>query len=341
VTATPIGSEVAQQTLSVVIPSWNGRELLRPCLDALAAQLRPPDEVIVVDNGSADHTLEFLTDEYPAIRTVALDRNGGFASAVNRGIELARGDYVVLLNNDAIADEGWLGALEGAMQGASEDVLFVTSKMLELDGLHIDSAGDTVDRWGNPKRRGTGQLDTGQFDDDLDVLAGCGGATMYRRAEIMRLGLFDEKFFAYFEDVDIALRGALQGFRGRYEPTARVRHAGSSTSARVPGLRERLCSRNGWFVIVKNVPAPRVFPMLAMHIALETIRLLNGLRDGSFGPRLHGHLEAARMVPMMWRERRSTQRGRTASRSDFDRGLSRYRPGVATTAPTRCEVVAP
>jgi|GEM_PF-264509 len=317
----PATAATARLRLSVIIPTWDGWDLLRSCLAALDAQERRADEVVVVDNGSTDGTPERLREAFPQVAVVALATNAGFAAAVNRGVARSSGDAVVLLNNDTVPEPGWLAALEQVAL-AHPAAAFVTSKMLDPSGTRIDTAGDVIDTAGMPRQRGHGEPDDGRYDVVEEVLSGCGGATLYRRAILERLGGFDERFFAYYEDADLALRGRLAGYRGLYAPSARVRHAASSTSSRHPGMKQALSARNVWWLAAKDLPAPVLVRVLPRLVAVQAGLAVMAARDGVLRPTLAGHRQALVGLPGVLADRRRIQAHRSIGPDELGRALA-------------------
>ncbi|HEU0131435.1 MAG TPA: glycosyltransferase [Mycobacteriales bacterium] len=299
----------APPPVAVVVPTWNGRDLLRDCLRALAAQDVPAAEVVVVDNGSTDGTRELLAAEFPDVRLVAFDRNSGFAPAVNAGIRATSTPWVALLNNDALPDPDWLGTLAREAAAAGERTAFLTSKIVSLDGTLLDSAGDYLDNSLAAGQRGHREPDDGRYDAPEEVFSGCGGATLYRRSALDALGGFDERFFAYYEDVDLSFRARLAGLTGLYVPTARVRHHVSATSARQPGMKRYLSTRNSWFLVGKNVPGPVLRAQLPNLLLRQVLWLVSAAREGELAAALRGHLAALRALPWLLARRREIQRG--------------------------------
>ncbi len=244
--------------VSVVIPTWDGAELLGASLRSLASQTFRDFETIVVDNGSRDRTALMLAAEFPAARVVRFPENRGFAAAVNAGIRVASGDVLVLMNNDVEAEPGWLGALVAALD-RRPDVGFVASKMLSArDPSRLDSAWDAMGLV--PYNVGRGEADGPAFGAGRYALSACAGAAAYRRVFFDRVGGFDETFFAWFEDVEIGIRGQLAGFRCWYEPSAVVRHLGSATAARMPDRKIFLLVRNNLILFFQTMPLRRVLP---------------------------------------------------------------------------------
>jgi GT2 family glycosyltransferase len=238
---------------SVVIPNWNGLAWLPECLRALGAQELAPDEVIVVDNGSSDASLAYLRAEHPSVEVLELATNTGFAHAVNRGLSAAQGELVALINTDVVLDPDWLRRLVGALDehpGAAS----AACKMLDLDSPQVVyDAGDVLRRDGVCEQRGRFGPDDGRWDEAGDVFGACAGAALYRREVVLALGGLDERYFAYLEDVDLALRLRLAGWTCRYEPVV-ARHAGQGSSDALPGGHHFLAMRNTLLLVAKWFP---------------------------------------------------------------------------------------
>jgi GT2 family glycosyltransferase len=288
----------APSAVSVVIPNWNGRRWLPGCLASLAAQQLPPAEVIVVDNGSADDSLAYLHDEHPGIRVLALGANTGFAHAANRGIAAAGSDLVALINTDVELEPDWLAATSAPL---SEDprVAAVACKMLQLgDRRAIYDAGDVLRRDGACVQRGRFERDDGRFDTPGDVFGACAGAALYRRDAVLAVGGFDERYFAYLEDVDLALALRRAGWNCRYVPAVAL-HAGEGSSP-WPGAHHFYVQRNTLLLIAKAFPVG--------WLPLVVYRQLSWLREAARERRLGIHLRACAaavaMLPTVLRERR-------------------------------------
>lgn len=239
---------------SVIIPTWNGKDLLRICLPSLNSQTFKEFEVLVVDNGSTDGTKEFIRENFPAFRLIELNKNLGFAAAVNRGIKESKGEYVILLNNDTEADKKCVEALVNAA-GEHPEVGFVASKILNFYKRNIiDNAGDYIDGGGHPNTRGSGKKDTEEFNKPEYIFMATGGGSLFRKSIFKSIGLFDEEYFVYMEDVDFCLRAQLQGIKGWYEPKARIYHIRMATSSRNMDFFQYLTFRNMTINIIKNFP---------------------------------------------------------------------------------------
>jgi GT2 family glycosyltransferase len=280
--------------VAVVVPVWNGRRWLDGLLDSLDAQTRAPDELIFVDDGSTDGSADALRAR--GIESLALGRNAGFAFACNRGIEAARAEAVALVNTDVVLAPDWLERMLARLE-AEPGCAAVACKMVDLsDPATIYDAGDVLRRDGVCEQRGRFRRDDGRFDVPGEVFGACAGAALYRRAAVLEAGGFDERFFAYLEDADLALRLALRGWRCAYEPAV-ARHAGGGSG----GDATRLAARNTLLLVAKAFPwrwAPYV-----LYRQLAALAHAAGERRAR--AHLRGLAETLPLLPAMWRERRA------------------------------------
>ncbi|HSW70360.1 MAG TPA: glycosyltransferase family 2 protein, partial [Gammaproteobacteria bacterium] len=201
------------------------------CLGSLEKQSLNAN-IVVVDNASTDDSVKIVR-KHTDVDLVELSHNRGFAGGVNAGIgfALAQGaDFVALFNNDAVADKDWLKNLVDAAK-KDKKIGIVTCKLLHFDGKKIDSTGDFYSSWGFPFPRGRDEKEEGQYDGQREIFSGSGGASLYRAEMLKEVGLFDEDFFAYFEDVDLGFRAQLAGWKAVYEPSAKAFHRIGGTSS--------------------------------------------------------------------------------------------------------------
>jgi len=290
--------------ISIVIPIWNGLRWIDGCLAALAAQTLAPLEVIAVDNGSRDGSVAHLRAAHPSVRVVELAGNTGFAHAVNRGIEVARSDLVALLNTDVVLDCDWLERTSAALD-ADSNAASVACKMLEVgDDTRVYDAGDVLRRDGACEQRGRFCRDDGGWDQAGEVFGACAGAALYRRAAVLSVGGFDERYFAYLEDVDLALALRLSGWRCRYEPAV-ARHAGEGSSHQLRGAHERLVARNTLLLLAKWFPA-RWLPLIAYR---QAAWLWHALRERRLVEHLRGLGAGLALAAPALRERRRLRGG--------------------------------
>ena len=293
--------------ISVVIPTWNGREYLPRCLEALRAQQRLPDEVIVADGGSTDGTVEFLAGEYPEVIVVALPENRGFAGTTNAGIRRAQGDYIATLNNDTEAHPGWLRALEQALE-ANPQVGHCASKMLRADDPGIVDSAGTVYRWdGWGEMIGAGKRDSGRFEEQVEVFGACAGAALYRRALFDEIGLFDEDFFANYEDLDLDFRAQLRGHRCLFVPAARVLHIAGPTRRRLGRRAVFLGFLNNLRVIAKDLPTSVIRRHLGAILRGHAAAVRHAFSQGQGATALAAYLAAAKEWRTLMRKRSTIQ----------------------------------
>ncbi len=240
--------------VSVIIPNWNGKELLKTCLKSLKNQTFKNFETIVVDNGSLDGSVEYTEKFYPKTVLVKLQTNTGFAYAVNRGIEKSGGKYIFLLNNDTEVDANCIENLVKAAE-KNPDVSFIAAKLLNFYKRDIvDSAGDYIDDVGHADNIGRGQKNGKEFSEPKEVFLVTGGGCLIRKKVFKEVGLLDEDYFMYFEDVDWGFRAQLLGHKGYFEPGAIIYHIQKASSNRNKALVEYLQFRNMTMTILKNFP---------------------------------------------------------------------------------------
>lgn len=248
--------------VTVVIPNYNGMSFLKDCMESLKNQTYKDFSVLVVDNASADGSLELLAKEYPEAEVLALDKNYGFSRAVNEGIAYAKTPYVLLLNNDTASDKDFVGELVKCMD-KEERIFSANPKMIQMYKPELlDDAGDLycVIGWGF--QRGVGQKVDG-YNKECNIFSACAGASIYRREVFDEIGVFDEMHFAYLEDIDVGYRARIAGYKNVYCPAAKVYHVGSGTSgSKYNDFKVKLAARNGIYLNYKNMP----FLMLLMNL---------------------------------------------------------------------------
>lgn len=294
-----------------MIPNWNGIVHLPACLDSLRAQTYPQLEVIVVDNGSTDGSQALVAERYPVVRLLALGRNLGLTGGNNAGFRAARGEILVSLNNDTEAVPDFVAALAAALAEHPEAGM-AAAKMRLFDRRRIlHSAGDGYRVDGIPFSRGVWQPDEGQFDEPGWVFGGCGGAVAYRRAMLDAVGLFDESFFMYCEDVDLNWRAQLAGWRCWYTPEAVVYHKLSATGG--GALASFYTGRNTLWVIAKDYPGDllrRHWPRVLRAQWQVTRDALKAWRGTAARARLRGQLAGLAGWPKMLGKRSQIQSSR-------------------------------
>jgi GT2 family glycosyltransferase len=284
--------------VAVVVPVWNGRRWLDGLFASLDAQTRAPEQIVAVDNGSSDGSLQWLRARGD-VQVIALGENTGFAAAANRGIAAcADADAVAMVNTDVELAPDWLERMLARLE-REPGCAAVACKMVDLaDPSRLYDAGDVLRRDGVCEQRGRFHTDDGRWDAPGEVFAACAGAALYRRDAVLALGGFDERFFAYLEDVDLGLRLRLAGWRCAYEPAV-ARHAGGGSADQLRRPVATLIARNTLLLVARAFPwrwAPFVLYRLCAwgwHAA----------RDGGLRPYLAGVGAGLGRAPAMWRER--------------------------------------
>lgn len=300
--------------VSVVIINWNGRRYLQDCLASLQAQTFTDFEVILVDNGSTDGSAEWMASRFPQVHLIRNKDNVGFAAGNNQAIRASQAEFIATLNNDTRVEPDWLAELTAVAEGDSM-VGMCASKMLFADRpAMINSTGIDLDPVGIAWDRRGGEPDDRSEPEPVEVFGPCAGAALYRRAMLDQIGLFDESFFAYLEDVDLAWRARLAGWRCLYVPTARVYHVHSATAVEGSPFKNRLLGRNKVWTIAKNYPASRLLlylPLILLYDLAAVLFTLVVRRDVSS---LLGRLEGLRGLRSRWSQRRAVQTLRRESR---------------------------
>ena len=289
---------------SVIIPNWNGARLLPVCLSALRRQTCRDFETIVVDDASTDESRELIARDFPEVRVIALVTNRGFAPAVNEGIRAARGDVIVLLNNDTEADANWLAEIARAL-AENPRAGMVACKLRLFDRRdHIHSAGDFFRVDGIPGNRGVWERDEGQYDDTRGLFGGCGGAVAYCKTMLDEIGGFDEALGSYCEDVDLNWRARLAGYPVAYAPRAMVYHMVSATGG--GALASFFVGRNFIWVLAKNYPRAlwkKYWTKILRAQFRITFDALKNIRGAAARARLRGQIAGVMGLPR-WLARR-------------------------------------
>lgn len=266
--------------VTIVIPNYNGKHFMEPCLASLKEQTCQDFQILVVDNASEDGSIPYMKEHYPEINVIALDKNYGFSKAVNVGIRHSHTPYVILLNNDTTVDPHYVEEMLKAIS-RSPRIFSVSSKMIQMYHPElIDSAGDlyTVIGWG--VCRGTGRP-VEKYTKPDEIFTACAGAAIYRRSAFKKIGYFDESHFAYLEDIDIGYRAKIYGYKNMYCPTALVYHVGSGTSgSKYNSFKVKLSSRNSVYLNYKNMPAGQLILNFPALLAGYLVKYLFFIKKG-------------------------------------------------------------
>jgi GT2 family glycosyltransferase len=300
--------------ITIVVVNWNSGKLLERCLSALARQTLPPRRVMVVDNGSSDGSLSAIGDRYSSVQILTLGENIGFAAANNLAVAMIEdSDWVALLNPDAFPEPGWLAALWRAVQNYP-DYAFFGSRMLKAgDPSRLDGTGDMYHVSGCAWRRDEGAPSAQNGLAHTEIFSPCAAAALYRRNVLQEAGGFDERYFCYFEDVDLGFRLRLAGYRCLYVPDAVVHHIGSATTGRRSDFAIYHGHRNLVWAFCKNMPWPLFWIYLPQHLMLNIASLLWFSLQGRARVIFRAKWHALRGLPDTWPQRRLTQSRRKIS----------------------------
>jgi len=324
---------------SIIILNWNGRHLLEECLSSIRSQTFRDFETIVVDNGSTDGSIDWVKDRWAeSVSPVALPSNLGFAGGNNAGIRLSRGRYVILLNNDTAVDPGWLAALADAVRRHPDAGMFTPKILNYYRRDEIDNTGHLIYLDGLARGRDRLEKDDGRFDEEGECLWPSGCAGVYKREMLDRIGLLDESFFAYGEDVDLGLRARWAGWLCFYVPTAVVYHKYSATTGAYSPQKAFLVERNRIWILFKNFPALEILlsPFrtgcrYAFHLAgAHYGRGAAGKFAGQYSvgrlflSTLRAEIAALAGVPRMLRSRRAGKALRSMPPRQFRSLLAKY-----------------
>jgi GT2 family glycosyltransferase len=306
--------------VAVIVLNWNGAAHLAPCLESVGALTYADREVVVVDNGSTDGSVDGLPVAFPWFRLIRHARNLGYAGGNNAGIRATQSDFVLLVNNDTVLAPGFLEPMVAACERDPRVAACSPRTVYEDRPSVINAAGLELKADFQPASRGCGEEDGPRFDTACEVFGAHGACVLYRRAALERVGLLDEDFFAYNEEFDLAWRLRLAGWTARYVPDARVSHREAASSRGMPDRILYLMERNRIWAMVKNAGAgllARRLPALAGGEG-RMVRHVLGIR--TLTP-LRARVDALLGLPKMLAKRREVQALRTVSDAEIERWM--------------------
>jgi GT2 family glycosyltransferase len=309
--------------VAVVVVNWNGGDVLTRCLDALAGQVVSPARILVVDNASTDGSADRLEERHRRVEVLRLAGNVGFAAANNLAVRAVDDcDWVALLNPDAFPEPGWLEALLRAAADEPEFEFFASRLLQAGSPDTLDGAGDALHANGLAWRRDHGAPAAGTALAREETFSACGAAALYRRDAFLEARGFDERFFCYFEDTDLAFRLRLAGHRCLYVPDAVVHHVGSALAGAMSDFTVYHSYRNLAWTWAKNMPRALAWRH-APEFALANVLLLGAfLVRGRPGVVLRAQWDALRGLPWVRAERQRLQAGRRATTDEIEQALT-------------------
>lgn len=305
--------------ITIIIPSCNGEAQLKILIPSLLKQTYKEYKLILVDNASNDGSIEYVTQEVPNSIILRLNTNCGFAKAVNEGIRYSLNnldsEYILLLNNDIELDPNFL--IHGVEVFKNvPNASFVAGKMLNYYNREvIDDCGDSIKTdGGSPRARGHSEKDTGQYNKEEFIFGACAGAALYKKEIFEKVGLFDEDFFAYYEDIDLSFRAQLKGYKCYYDPKLLCYHMrGGTSSIATYGFQTEHCERNLVLMRFKNYPLGMYLLYQPLFFAARLRRYYTFIKDYSFSiflKALKGYFKGLFRLPFQLRKRHMIQKSK-------------------------------
>ena len=301
----------------IIIINWNGKHLLTDCLKSVQNQSYEHTNIVLVDNGSTDGSVEYVSQEFRNVKVVRLEDNRGFTGANNIGIKSGAGEFVALLNNDAVAHRHWLMESIRCLR-RHPDAGFCASRIVNFFQRNLlDAAGDVYTRGGVNAKRGFGHT-TDSHQDTGYVFGACAAAVVYRRDMLEEIGFFDEDFFIMCEDVDLSFRAQLAGYKCIYCPTAIVYHKTHGSIGGINKIFSYYGQRNLEYVFFKNLPFRLLVYHLPAHILYNIAVLLHFTVNGQLLSFLKAKFDFLLDLPDVLKKRALIQKKAKISTRDVD-----------------------
>ena len=313
--------------VSIIIVNFNGKRFLKKCLDSIFSQTYSNYEVTLVDNASTDGSAEFVEKNYPRVKLIKNDKNLGFAGGNNVGISVAFKDpdvkYVALLNNDTRVINNWLSELVKVAEGKKTHM--VGSKILFPNGL-VNSVGIIVRQEGEAEDMGFEERDV--YHSEMEIFGPCAGAALYSRKllEDIRMNgdYLDSDFFVYAEDVDLAFRARLMGYRCMFNPKAVVYHFWAGTAGRYSPISIYYGRRNRFYLLVKDYPTSILLKYLPRILMKEIAIFGLALIRGELMLTIRAKMDSLKNLQRMLGKRKIIQGRKKVTDKEIDRWLTPY-----------------
>jgi GT2 family glycosyltransferase len=299
--------------ISVIIANWNGKHFLNECLTALRRQSFRDFETILVDNGSSDGSDEYVRSEFPEVRLIRLEENRGFTGGNLSGYQAARGNLIVLLNNDTQAHPEWLRELHAGSLRFPDAGSFSSKMMYFDDRSRIENCGFELGIACTTVEVGRDEIDGPEWSRTRTVFGACGGAAAYRRSMLDDIGFLDPDLVMIYEDVDLAFRAQLAGYGCVHLPRAIVYHRYRSTLKQRPALQVYYAQRNIDLVYLKNLPFELMVISTPQRLLYEIGAGIHFFRHGIGFAFLRAKLDVVKQVACTLKKREVIQRGRRIS----------------------------
>jgi GT2 family glycosyltransferase len=299
--------------ISIIIPNYNGERFLPACLDSIFSQDFSDFEVILVDNASSDHSVALVQLRYPTVTIIKNRMNRGYAGGGNDGIRSAFGDYFLILNTDTVLCRNFLSIIHSSAKQKPEYGMYAP-KILYPDGM-LHAAGCSASFSGSSWERGKGEADMGMYNIPCEVFSPYGAAALFSRELIDKTGGFDEDFFLYVEETDLAFRARLAGYRCWYEPGAAVTHHHGGTVGRTSDMALYYLHRNTLWYVLKCYPGLLFIFAVPFIIGRNGLAVLYYLYKGRGDIVIRAKIDAIRGLPLILRKRKGVYR--TAGKTKY------------------------
>ena len=261
--------------ISIIILTLNSEKFIKSCLDSLFTQVHQDFEVIVVDNGSRDDTVDFIRETYPQMILIANKENLGTAFARNQGIEIAKGKLILTLDCDIILGKDFLKKIMDFARESGDSIGMFQPKILNVDKKTIYSCGIYLSKLRRFYDIGKGEFENGRFNIPKYIFGACSAAALYKKKMLEEIkqetGYFDERFFFLVEDVDLSWRAQRKGWKALYCPEAVCYHLGNSSNTSQK-IRQYLCFRNRYYSIIKNESFKKISITFLLSSSYDSFR---------------------------------------------------------------------
>jgi GT2 family glycosyltransferase len=307
---------------SIIIPNYNGLEHLETLFDSIKKQTLKNFDIILVDNGSSDNSVNYTKSQFVNSHIIQLDCNTGFANAINEGIIYSlsntKNEFILLLNNDIELAQNFIEIAANTFK-EKPDISIIAVKMLNYYNRKlIDDCGDFIkSNGGSPLARGHNEIDSGQYDKEEYIFGACAGAAFYKTELFKKIGLFDKSFFAYYEDIDFSFRAQLSGNKCYYQPKAVCYHKrGGTSSVATHGFQTKMCERNLVIMRFKNYPVSIYLLYQPLFFIARVKRYYSFIKYHSFSIfmcALNGYIRGLLLLILKYPERYKIQKSKKVS----------------------------
>jgi GT2 family glycosyltransferase len=317
--------EMIHPLISILVLNYNGKHLLKQCLESIFEQSFTDYELVVVDNNSNDGSTEYIEENFPNITLVKNLENFGFAGGNNRGIKACTGEWIFFLNNDTFLEKNCLEFLAKHIENKKTEQLVFMPLMLKADFPElVDSAGDMLYPWGYAYRYDAVPANKPEFSEPKEIALACCGAAVFNRDLIERLNGFDEDFFLYYEDVDLSLRVRHLGAKIWLVPQAKVFHKGSATVGKKTPHRLYYIERNRFFAKLKNFPLSTLIKYAPISFACSSCSLILWTIRGFLGIWIKSRFDMLRGIPKMLKKRKKIFAESKINTNEFETWLRKF-----------------